>query len=113
MKAEVYTIERQPALFAKNEHYIFKAIYPNIHFYFGDGFAGLPHEAPFDKILVTAAAPYVPTALLQQLKPGGFLVIPVDEGDAQRMMRLTKQPDGTTEEEMFHLFRFVPMVEGK
>lgn len=113
MKAEVHTIERQPELFAKNKHYIFKVRYPNIRFYFGDGFAGLPHEAPFDKILVTAAAPYVPTALLQQLKPGGFLVIPVDEGDAQRMMRVTKHTDGTTEEEMFDLFKFVPMVEGK
>lgn len=113
MKAEVFTIERQQELFDQNKNYIFKSRYPNIHFYFGDGFAGLPHEAPFDKILVTAAAPYVPTALLQQLKPGGILVIPVDEGDAQRMMRLTKQADGTTDEEMFDLFRFVPMVEGK
>ncbi|MEO7311795.1 MAG: protein-L-isoaspartate(D-aspartate) O-methyltransferase [Chitinophagaceae bacterium] len=113
MKAEVYTIERQPVLFEKNQHYIFKTRYPNIRFYFGDGFAGLPHEAPFDKILVTAAAPYIPTALLQQLRPGGFLVIPVDEGDAQRMIRLTKHADGTTEEEIFDLFRFVPMVEGK
>ncbi|MES2774760.1 MAG: protein-L-isoaspartate(D-aspartate) O-methyltransferase [Bacteroidota bacterium] len=113
MKAEVYTIERQKELFDKNKDYIFKSRYPNIRFYFGDGFAGLPFEAPFDKILVTAAAPYVPTALLQQLKPGGFLVIPVDEGDAQRMMRLTKQADGTTEEEFFHQFRFVPMVEGR
>jgi len=113
LKAQVYTIERQQELFNRNKNYIFKSRYPNIHFYFGDGFAGLPHEAPFDKILVTAAAPYVPTALLQQLKPGGFLVIPIDEGDAQRMMRLTKQADGTTEEDIFDLFRFVPMVEGR
>ena len=113
MKADIYTIERQEVLFEKNKHYIFKSKYPNIRFFYGDGFAGLPHEAPFDKILVTAAAPYIPTALLQQLKPGGVLVIPVDEGDAQRMMRLTKHADGTTEEEMFDLFRFVPMVQGK
>lgn len=116
MKAEVYTIERQKELFEKNKQYIFKSKYPNIHFYFGDGFLGLPEETqkqPFDKILVTAAAPYVPTALLQQLKPGGFLVIPVDEGDVQRMMRITKQDDGTTQEELFDLFHFVPMVHGK
>jgi len=113
LKAEVYTIERQPELFAKNKDYIFQKIYRNIYFYFGDGFAGLPKEAPFDKILVTAAAPYVPTALLQQLKPGGLLVIPVDDGEDQRMMRLTKKADGTTEEETFERFSFVPMVEGE
>lgn len=113
MGANVYTIERQTELFEKNKQYLFKEKYPNIHFYWGDGFAGLPELAPFDKILVTAAAPYVPTALLQQLKPGGILVIPVDEGDSQRMMRLTKQSDGTTEEELFDTFLFVPMKENK
>lgn len=113
MGAEVFTIERQTELFEKNKQYIFKDKYPNIHFYWGDGFAGLPQLAPFDKILVTAAAPFVPTALLQQLKPGGFLIIPVDEGDSQRMIRLIKQFDGTTEEELFDLFLFVPMKENK
>jgi protein-L-isoaspartate(D-aspartate) O-methyltransferase len=113
MGVEVFTIERQTELFEKNKDYIFKTKYPNIHFYWGDGFAGLPKEAPFDRILVTAAAPFVPTALLQQLKPGGILVIPVDEGDSQRMMRLTKQSDGTTEEELFDTFLFVPMKENK
>jgi len=113
MGAEVFTIERQAELFEINKNYIFKAVYSNIHFFWGDGFAGLPKLAPFDKILVTAAAPYVPTALLQQLKPGGLLVIPVDEGDIQRMMRLTKQSDGTTIEEQFDQFSFVPMLENK
>lgn len=111
--AEVYTIERQETLYKNNINYIFKSKYPNIHFFFGDGFSGLPQYAPFDKILVTAAAPYVPTALLQQLKPGGCLVIPVDEGEVQRMMRITKKTDGTTKDELFDLFRFVPMVESK
>ena len=115
MKAEVFTIERQKELYDKNKQFFFKARYPNIHFYYGDGFLGLPKEAvkqPFDKVLVTAAAPYIPTALLQQLRPGGFLVIPVDEGSAQRMLRLTKNSDGTTEEEVFDVFHFVPMLPG-
>lgn len=110
MDAQVFTIERQTELFRKNQHYPFKELYHNIEFKLGDGFAGWPDEAPFDKILVTAAAPYVPTALLQQLRPGGLLVIPVDEGDTQRMMRLTKQTDGTTIEEYFDQFSFVPML---
>lgn len=110
MGADVFTIERQQRLFDKNKDFIFSKVYPNIHFFFGDGFAGLPEFAPFDKILVTAAAPYIPVPLLQQLKPGGFLVIPVDEGDAQRMMRITKHSDGTTTEEYFDLFLFVPML---
>jgi protein-L-isoaspartate(D-aspartate) O-methyltransferase len=113
MGAEVFTIERQAELFEINKQYPFRSRYSNIHFFWGDGFAGLPDLAPFDKILVTAAAPYVPTALLQQLRPGGLLVIPVDEGDTQRMMRLTKQADGTTEEEYFDKFSFVPMLENK
>jgi len=116
MKAEVYTIERQKELYEKNKDFFFRNRYPNINFYFGDGFLGLPQEAkkqPFDKVLVTAAAPYIPTALLQQLRPGGFLVIPVDEGTAQRMLRLTKNADGTTEEEVFDQFHFVPMLPGQ
>ena len=113
MGAQVFTIERQAELFEINKQFFFRSKYPNIQFFWGDGFAGLPTLAPFDKILVTAAAPYVPTALLQQLKPGGLLVIPVDEGENQRMMRLTKQADGTTEEEYFDKFIFVPMLENK
>lgn len=84
-----------------------------LKFFYGDGFKGLPTFAPFDKILVTAAAPYIPQPLIEQLKPGGYLVIPVDEGNAQRMKRITKNGDGSTSEEVFSLFHFVPMVEGK
>jgi protein-L-isoaspartate(D-aspartate) O-methyltransferase len=110
MGVDVFTIERQQKLFDKNKDSFVRKIYPNIQFFFGDGFLGLPEFAPFDKILVTAAAPYIPVPLLQQLKPGGFLVIPVDEGAAQRMMRVTKHADGTTTEEYFDLFLFVPML---
>jgi protein-L-isoaspartate(D-aspartate) O-methyltransferase len=112
--ARVFTIERQKKLYDdQKEDYVFKGKYPNLKFFYGDGFAGLPSYAPFDKILVTAAAPYVPPALVEQLRPGGKLVIPVNEGDSQRMKRITKNADGSITEELFDLFVFVPMLEGK
>lgn len=113
MGAWVYTIERQKKLYDLQKEYFFRSKYPNIKFFFGDGFEGLPTFAPFDKIIITAAAPFIPPKLVQQLKPGGFMVIPVDEGDNQRMLRLTKQPDGTVTEEAFEEFSFVPMLTGK
>ena len=78
-----------------------------------DGYEGLPTYAPFDKIIVTAAAPFIPPRLVEQLKPGGRMVIPVGEGQVQRMLRLTVQPDGSTMQEVFDNFSFVPMIEGK
>ena len=112
--ARVYTIERQKQLFdIQQKEYYFKKQYPNINFFFGDGFEGLPTFAPFDKIIITAAAPFVPPKLVQQLKVGGMMVIPVDEGDVQRMLRLTKLPDGSIQEEAFQEFSFVPMLTGK
>lgn len=113
MGAYVYTIERQKKLFDNNKTFIFKAKYPHLKFFYGDGFEGLPTYAPFDKVLITAAAPYIPEPLKQQLKPGGFMVIPVDEGAAQRMLRLTKQADCSFREEAFEQFSFVPMLTGK
>jgi protein-L-isoaspartate(D-aspartate) O-methyltransferase len=87
--------------------------YPGIKFFYGDGFLGLPTYAPFDKILITAAAPFIPPKLVEQMKVGGKMVIPVNEGDHQRMLRLTKLEDGTLQEEKFEEFSFVPMLEGK
>ena len=81
MGAKVFTIERQKNLFEKTRDYIFKAKYPNLKFFYGDGFEGLPTYAPFDKVLITAAAPFVPPKLIAQLKPGGMMVVPVDEGE--------------------------------
>ena len=79
-----------------------------------DGRAGsLPTFAPFDKVIVTAAAPSIPPKLIEQLKVGGKMVIPVGEGNVQRMLRLTKQPNGSYIEEIFDNFSFVPMVEGR
>lgn len=113
MGAWVYTIERQKKLYDLQKEYFFRSRYPNIKFFFGDGFEGLPTFAPFDKIIITAAAPFIPPKLVQQLKTGGLMVIPVDEGENQRMLRLTKQADGTVTEEAFEEFSFVPMLTGK
>ena len=114
MGATVFSIERQKQLFDQTAKYIFREQYPTIYFHFGDGFEGLPEFAPFDKILITAAAPAVPEKLWQQLKIGGKMVIPLDESDAtQRMLRLTKKRDGKEKRESFDEFSFVPMLEGK
>jgi len=113
MGAWVYTIERQRKLFESNRHFFFRAKYPNIKFFYGDGFEGLPTFAPFDKILITAAAPFVPPKLVEQLKIGSPMVLPVDEGDKQRMLRIIKKADGSYNEEWFDYFSFVPMLKGK
>ena len=112
--AQVYTIERQKALADKTKYFPFKEQYPSIQFFYGDGFLGLPDIAPFDKIIITAAAPNVPEKLWEQLKVKGMMVIPVDESDGvQRMLRLTKKKDGMAKKESFEAFSFVPMLTGK
>lgn len=111
--AQVFTIERQKLLFDNNKRFTYLKKYPGIKFFYGDGYEGLPTYAPFDKILVTAAAPSIPQKLIEQLKPGGKMVIPVGEAPVQRMLRLTKKPDGLYTEEVFDNFSFVPMLEGK
>ncbi|HOZ51749.1 MAG TPA: protein-L-isoaspartate(D-aspartate) O-methyltransferase [Chitinophagaceae bacterium] len=114
MGAQVFTIERQRKLFDKNQtQYPFKSKYKNIKFFYGDGFAGLPTFAPFDKILITAAAPHIPEKLIAQLKPNGVLVLPLDEDNQTLMTRITKLSDGTLKTETFHSFSFVPMLSGK
>lgn len=113
MGAQVHTIERQKKLFDANKLFLFLKKYPNIKFFYGDGYEGLPTYAPFDKIIVTAAAPYIPPKLIEQLRPGGRMVIPVGEGSVQRMLRLTKGPDGVITEEVYDNFSFVPLLGGK
>ncbi len=111
--ATVYTIERQKKLFDKAKKFVLKSKYPSIKFFYGDGFEGLPTYGPFDKIIITAAAPIIPPKLIQQLKVGGKMVIPVNEGEQQRMLRLTKEENGQITEEAFEQFSFVPMLTGK
>ena len=111
--AKVFTIERQKKLFDEHRNLIFRKAYPHIKYFYGDGYEGLPTFSPFDKIIVTAAAPYIPPKLIEQLKPGGKMVIPVGEGGIQRMLRITRNADRTTTDESFDTFSFVPMVEGR
>ncbi|MBL7743756.1 MAG: protein-L-isoaspartate(D-aspartate) O-methyltransferase [Chitinophagaceae bacterium] len=111
--AQVYTIERQRALFDQNKTFAYLKRFPSIKFFFGDGYEGLPTYAPFDKVIITAAAPDIPPKLIEQLKTGGMMVIPVGAGEVQLMMRITKLPNGVMKEEVFDKFSFVPMKEGK
>jgi len=113
MQAQVFTIERQKKLFDEHKRFVLRSKYPNIKYFYGDGYEGLPTFGPFDKVIVTAAAPFIPPKLIQQLKTGGKMVIPVGEGKVQRMLRLTRLADGGYTEEIFDNFSFVPMIEGK
>jgi protein-L-isoaspartate(D-aspartate) O-methyltransferase len=111
--AQVYTIERQKKLFDANKEFEWLKKYRSIRFFYGDGYEGLPTFAPFDRIIITAAAPEIPQKLINQLKAGGSMVIPVGSGEVQRMMRITKLENGALKEEVFDNFSFVPMLGGK
>lgn len=111
--AKVFTIERHKTLFEKTNDFIFKNKYRNIKFFYGDGFAGLPTYAPFDKILITAAAPSIPQTLIEQLKTGGVMVVPVTENGKEIMHRITKLADNDIKDEIFGVFSFVPMLSGR
>jgi protein-L-isoaspartate(D-aspartate) O-methyltransferase len=113
MGVQVCTIERQKKLFESNKLFPYIKKYTNIKFFYGDGYEGLPTYAPFDKIIITAAAPDIPLKLIEQLKPGGMMVIPVGAGDVQQMKRITKLGIGGIKEEVFDQFSFVPMLDGK
>ena len=106
---KVYSIERMEKLSATAKEIIGVLGY-HAKLFVGDGTIGLPKNAPFDKILVTAAAPIVPDQLLQQLKIGGFLVIPVGEKDIQQMIRITRIGEDELKKEKFDSFRFVPLI---
>ncbi len=108
----LFTIERQNELFKKTKLFLPKLGYKPKRIVFGDGYKGLEEEAPFDGIIVTAGAPFVPQPLLAQLKVGGRLVIPVGE-DVQIMTVFTRKSDSEFEKEEFGEYRFVPMLEDK
>jgi protein-L-isoaspartate(D-aspartate) O-methyltransferase len=113
MGATIFTIERIRELFLKTKKFISDYGYKPKLFY-GDGYEGLPTFAPFDRILVTAGAPDIPQALLEQLKQGGKLVIPVNQnGDLQVMKRIIKTGTGSFQFEEHGYFRFVPLIEDK
>jgi len=110
MEAKVYTIERQKELFKKTKLFLPKIGYNPKKVIFGDGYKGLPENAPFDGIIVTAGAPFVPNPLLAQLKVGGRLVIPV--GDEEQIMTLfIRTSEKDFEKHELGAFRFVPMLK--
>ncbi|MDT0555142.1 protein-L-isoaspartate(D-aspartate) O-methyltransferase [Patiriisocius hiemis] len=112
LETQVYTIERQNELFKKTKRFLPKLGYRPKRFIFGDGYIGLEAEAPFDGIIVTAGAPYVPKPLLAQLKIGANLVIPV--GDAVQIMTVfTRKSETEFEKNEYGEFRFVPLLEDK
>ncbi len=112
MGARIFTIERQKLLYET-----LKSLDPPLHYrirlFYGDGYAGLPAHAPFDRILITAAAPFVPDPLIKQLKIGGILVVPVGKTDVQIMTRITKVSEKELLTETHGTFRFVPMLTDK
>lgn len=112
MGAKVYSIERQKDLYVKTKHLLQRIQYNSIEMFYGDGYLGLPALAPYDKILVTAAAPYAPKALLQQLKINGLMLLPIDQGNNSQEMTLIKRNSETHFEISTHgNFSFVPMLK--
>ncbi|WP_405292846.1 protein-L-isoaspartate(D-aspartate) O-methyltransferase [Algibacter sp. Ld11] len=110
--AKVYSIERQNELFKKTSKFLPKLGYRPKKLIFGDGYIGLKTEAPFDSVIVTAGAPFVPRPLLSQLKIGGRLIIPVGD-DVQIMTLFIRKGPKEFEQEEFGEFRFVPLLEDK
>ena len=112
MGAKVYTIERQRNLFERTEKLLKEMGYGSIRTFLGDGYAGLPRFAPFDKILVTAGAYDLPETLIRQLRTGGHLVIPIGDDNSQTMYRYTLLENGEIESKAFGKFKFVPFLKG-
>ncbi|MEQ8361456.1 MAG: protein-L-isoaspartate(D-aspartate) O-methyltransferase [Cyclobacteriaceae bacterium] len=105
--AKLYTIEYNRTLFERTKSFLPQLGYKP-YFIHGDGSKGMPSKAPFDKIIVTAGAPVVPTALTEQLTEGGILIIPVGDMERQKMLKITKR-GGKLLEEAFDYFAFVPL----
>lgn len=114
MGAWVFTIERQRKLFEHNNNFFYLKKYGHLKRFYGDGFEGLPSFAPFDKVIITAAAPFVPPKLVEQMKVGAIMIIPVDneDGSLQQMRRIVKTTTGYSEE-ILDNFSFVPMLGGR
>tara|TARA_X000000368_G_C22992704_1_gene695098 strand:+ start:439 stop:1089 length:651 start_codon:yes stop_codon:yes gene_type:complete len=112
LNAEVFTVERQKELFLKTKKFLPELGY-NCNFVYGDGYKGLPKFAPFDKIIITCGAPFIPDELVSQLKVGGRMVAPIGDGDVQ-VMHLIKRISKTENKTTTHgKFSFVPMLNDK
>jgi protein-L-isoaspartate(D-aspartate) O-methyltransferase len=113
MGAKVFTIERQKTLYERTKLFLPYVGYTGAKLIYGDGYKGLPQFAPFDKVIVTAAAPYIPNDLLAQLKVGGSMIIPLGEGDVQEMFWLRKSSETAFDRKALGSFRFVPLLQNK
>lgn len=111
--AKVFSIERQRNLYFKTKEILEQLPY-RVKTFLGDGFEGLPTYQPFDRVIITAGAPFIPPKLIEQMKPNGIMVIPMDRpnGEGQTMVRITKTADGALCREEFGDFKFVPMLTG-
>ena len=111
---QVYTIEIVEPLGRTAESRLAALGYKNVEVRIGDGYKGWPEKGPFDGIVVTAAAPRVPQALVDQLKPGGRMVIPIGERwEVQQLLLIERNPDGTLQQKNVLPVRFVPLVPGR
>ena len=113
MGAKVFSIERQKVLFQKTKIFLPQLGYQTAKLFYGDGYKGLVQFAPFDKIIVTAGAPYIPNDLLIQLKIGGIMIIPIGEGVSQEMIWLKKTSQTTFDKKTMGIFNFVPLLQNK
>ncbi len=113
MGAKVYSIERQKSLYDKTRLFLPYIGYKSARLVYGDGYKGLPQFAPFDKIIVTAGAPYIPNDLLIQLKVGGVILIPLGEGATQEMVWLKKTSPLNFDKKVLGNFKFVPLLQNK
>ena len=113
MGAKVYSIERQKTLFDKTKLFLPYIGYTGAKLIYGDGYKGLPQFAPFDKIIVTAGAPYIPNDLLTQLNVGGIMLIPLGEGETQEMVWLKKVSESNFDKKTLGNFKFVPLLQNK
>jgi protein-L-isoaspartate(D-aspartate) O-methyltransferase len=112
LQAKVYSVERQKLLFDKTKA-LLKKFKSTAYLVYGDGYKGIPGFAPYDRIIVTCGAPFVPTALLKQLKVGGKLIIPVDCVEGQEMKEINRVSESNFEEINHGKFAFVPMLESR
>ncbi len=110
--ARVYTIERQRQLFLEAQKTLTPLNYKPIFFY-GDGYEGVPSYAPFDRILITAAAREIPQSLLNQLAIGGILVVPEGDQSGQKMIKVVRESKDSFQRSEHGYFSFVPMLKGK
>lgn len=113
MGAKVYSIERQRELYDKTRLFLPYIGYASAKLFYGDGYKGLPQHAPYDKIIVTAGAPYIPQDLLHQLTVGGMMIIPIGDG-AEQVMNILHKKSGTEFDKVeLGKFKFVPLLQNK